>query len=72
MKAERIKLEPEFVPVIVTLESQEEVDALYAVVDHTTIQATLPVLNDWQGQLYSFRSSNYAELWKKLDMLIRS
>lgn len=70
MKAERAEPKQEFVPVIITLESQEEVDSLYAIVGHTTISSTLPVLYGWQNKLILFRSSSYARLWKKLDMLI--
>ena len=70
MKAERAVLEQEFVPVIVTLESQEEVDALYAVIDHTSITSTLRVLFGWQNKLIVYRSSEYQKSWKKLDDII--
>jgi len=71
MKAERIEPKQEFVPVIVTLESQEEVDALYAVIDHTTISSILPVFYGWQSKLEPYRSLEYRKSWKKLDELIK-
>ena len=71
MKAERIEPKQEFVPVIVTLESQEEVDAVYAIVNHITITSTFRVLLGWQDKLYPYRSCGYSKLWKMLDGLIR-
>ena len=71
MKVERAVLKQEFVPVIVTLESQEEVDSLYAVVDHTAVSHILPTLYGWQNKLISYRSRKYRELWEKLDAVIR-
>ena len=70
MKAERVESKQEFIPVIVTLESQEEVDALYAVIDHTTITSTFRALFGWQTKLYPYRSRKYQELWKRLDDMI--
>ena len=70
MKAERAVSKPEFVPVIVTLESQEEVDALYAVVNHTIINTTIPALKGWQPGLLSFRSTAYKSLHSRLEKLL--
>ncbi len=67
MKAERIESKQEFVPVIVTLENQEEVDALYAVIDNVIVTGVIPPLRGWQPKLLSFRSPAYLLLFKKLD-----
>lgn len=69
MKAERKQVELKFVPVIVTLESQEEVDALYAVIDNTIVVSAIPVLQGWQVKLQDFRSNAYESLFKNLDKL---
>ena len=71
MKAERIEPKQEFVPVIVTLESQEEVDALYAVIDNTIVTSTIPALWGWQPKLHPFRSPDYQLPFKKLDKLFQ-
>ena len=70
MKAKRAEPKQEFVPVIVTLESQEEVDSLYAVVNHTTIRCVVPVVAEWQSKLKPFRSYDYQLLHNKLDKLL--
>lgn len=70
MKAERKQTEPEFVPVVVTLESQEEVDALYAVVNHTTLNTAIPAFKGWYSKLLSFRSLAYEPLHIRLETLL--
>ena len=70
MKAERIKPKQKFVPVIVTLESQEEVDSLYAIGNHAKIGNALPALARWYAPLASFASYRRNELWDKLNNAI--
>jgi len=67
MKAERIGLKQEFVPVIVTLENQEEVDALHTIANHIAIVNPLPVLNDWFIILRPFTSIHWRRMWERLN-----
>lgn len=71
MKAERIKSKQEFISVIVTLESQEEVDSLYAIGNHTSIGNALPALDRWYKQLGPFVGNNYRSFWDRLDAVIK-
>jgi len=66
MKAERMEPKQEFVPVIVTLESQEEVDSLYAITNHMKITNVLPALSHWWSKLTPFATTRCQMLWGRL------
>ena len=71
MKAERIKPKPEFVPVIVTLESQEEVDALFVVGGHPIVLRTLPALKKMWIVLLPCASNKKTELYDTFRQIIK-
>ena len=71
MKAERTEPVQKFVPVIVTLESQEEVDSLYIISNYATINRILPALNGWCKQLGPFASYRKQMLWDDLNAVLR-
>ena len=71
MKAERAEPKQEFVPVIVTLESQEEVDALFVVGNHPRVLRTLPGLNYLWQTLQPFASSKKRDLYGDLNTIIK-
>ena len=70
MKAKRTVPEQEFVPVIVMLESQEEVDSLFVIGNDTRICRVLPALDGVYSSLKPFISPNYCSLNDRLDSLL--
>jgi hypothetical protein len=70
MKAKRAEPKQEFVPVIVMLESQEEVDSLHAIGNHCKIGDALPALRSQYKIFDPFTSQNCHMLWRKLNNVI--
>lgn len=68
MKAER-KTESAFVPVILTLESQAEVDAVFSLLNHARICDAVELPDEAGGVLEPFHSQYYHALHTNLDRL---
>ena len=70
MKAERIEPQVEFVPVVITLETQEEVDKMFAVLVHCKINTAVS-MNNWWKALNSYKTNDYRVYFDKLDEVVK-
>lgn len=62
--------EKQFQPVSLTLETQQEVDAIFVLLNHTTISESLDLHDQWT-KLAPFKSANWAGLHDKLQQALR-
>ena len=67
MKAYRKETEVVFVPVVLELESQEEVDVLYTICNHTTLTDLFKTLNTFRHALDGFDSMEKERYWQELN-----
>jgi len=65
-----MKIENEFMPVILTFESQEEIDYLYALINHITIYDLHSIFQDLQKKLSKYRSVDYEKIHDVIDKKI--
>lgn len=69
MKVEQVQPKPQFRPIVITLETQEEVDALFTVVNHIKIITVLPALDNWFEKLKKFGSND--KTWTKFCKIFK-
>ena len=70
MKVNQIEPERPFKPICITLESQEDVDKVYAILDHSSIVRAFNIEN-WYKQLRPFRTGAYTKYHSKLMSMLR-
>lgn len=63
----RIEKDKVFEPVKVVLETQEEVNAFYALINHSSIVQAIPVFEGWWNKLTKFTTPDYQNIHKKLN-----
>lgn len=71
MKANRPNIPPAFAPVILTLESQAEVDAIFTVINHVRLSAALGIADVSEETLIAFRDRDRSDtLHRAVNKLI--
>lgn len=69
MKAKRQRKKNRFTPLVLTLESQEEIDAIFMLVNSMNICEVFPVLDNWFSELDKYADYDHDE-WNKLDDIL--
>lgn len=67
----KIEQEKSFKPVVITLETQEEVDKIFAMFNHVTLSETLEFDLNWTDMLELFSSDEYKEYHRRLTNIIK-
>jgi hypothetical protein len=71
MRVEKQAVKPAFEPVAIILETQEEVDKLYAVLNYAPITDAVR-MDNWRVELFPHRSEASHELWLRLRDALRN
>ena len=66
MKATREKIKPPFTPVVITLETQEEVDQFYTMVNTSQITQVLNI-NNWYEKVEDYASDKVGKMHADLQ-----
>lgn len=66
MTAKQLDPQPQFKPVLLTLETQHEVDAVSAIFDYSRITSAVGLKTPWMA-LEKFKSPAYLALYEKLS-----
>jgi len=68
MKVEKLKSRPKFIPIIIALETQEEVDKMFAIFTHTKI---CEAINErWWRKLLLYNSKNYIKYLNRINKIL--
>ena len=70
MKVERTEPKVKFVPIVITLETQEEIDKMYAVLVHCKINIAVNI-NHWWKALDWYKTNDYRVYFNKLDEVVK-
>jgi hypothetical protein len=72
LRKEKMKIERNPVPVIITLETQDEIDMMYAISNHVWITDVLPLLRPLYDKLKEEASPNYNKFFGPLDKMVKN
>lgn len=67
----KITTEKKFTSVIITLETQEEVNEFYAILNHLTISKCLPHLMNYDVELEKYSTGDYRITHEALESIVK-
>ena len=68
MKVKKVK--PAFTPIVITLESQQEINELYAILSRGDLVEAIPELSVQYKKLIDFTTEDYREISDKISNLM--
>ena len=69
MKVYELSLKPQFIPINLILETQEEVNAIRTIVESSQITDVFPALRNWWKQLQPY--GDFDKDWKAFMEILR-
>ena len=69
MRVHRLPPKPQFIPINLVLETQEEVDAITTIVNSQRITEVFPILDSWYSQLDDY--GDYSKNWSEFNKILR-